>query len=70
MWYHIHALIIVTFKLKHRLQVWHQSCWTLLFLCPDPRLTDYDTLLQNLHDLKEGKPVQVPVYDFKSSSRI
>ncbi|KAK7275088.1 hypothetical protein RIF29_16195 [Crotalaria pallida] len=35
----------------------------------DPRLTDYDTLLQNLHDLKEGKPVQVPVYDFKSSSR-
>ncbi|KAK7306986.1 hypothetical protein VNO77_39656 [Canavalia gladiata] len=36
----------------------------------DPRLTDYDTLLQNLHDLKEGKPVQVPIYDFKSSSRI
>ncbi|KHN29899.1 Uridine-cytidine kinase C [Glycine soja] len=35
----------------------------------DPRLTDYDTLLQNLHDLKEGKPVQVPIYDFKSSSR-
>ncbi|RDX91105.1 Uridine-cytidine kinase C, partial [Mucuna pruriens] len=36
----------------------------------DPRLTDYDALLQNLHDLKEGKPVQVPIYDFKSSSRI
>ncbi|KAK2429873.1 Inorganic pyrophosphatase ttm2 [Trifolium repens] len=36
----------------------------------DPRLTDYDTLLQNLHDLKEGKTVQVPIYDFKSSSRI
>ncbi|XP_061340725.1 inorganic pyrophosphatase TTM2 [Gastrolobium bilobum] len=35
----------------------------------DPRLTDYETLLQNLHDLKEGKPVQVPIYDFKSSSR-
>ncbi|KAL5179495.1 Uridine-cytidine kinase C [Glycine soja] len=35
----------------------------------DPRLTDYDTLLQNLHNLKEGKPVQVPIYDFKSSSR-
>ncbi|KAJ1412047.1 P-loop containing nucleoside triphosphate hydrolase [Sesbania bispinosa] len=35
----------------------------------DPRLTDYDTLLQNLHDLKEGKPAQVPIYDFKSSSR-
>lgn len=36
----------------------------------DPRLTDYDTLLQNVSDLKAGKPVQVPVYDFKSSSRI
>lgn len=35
----------------------------------DPRLTDYDTLLQNLQDLKDGKPVQVPIYDFKSSSR-
>ncbi|XP_047312009.1 inorganic pyrophosphatase TTM1-like [Impatiens glandulifera] len=36
----------------------------------DPRLTDYDTLLENIHGLKEGKPVQVPIYDFKSSSRI
>ncbi|KAM6548244.1 hypothetical protein CsatB_019920 [Cannabis sativa] len=36
----------------------------------DPRLTDYDTLLQNVSDLKEGKEIQVPVYDFKSSSRI
>ncbi|GMJ09596.1 triphosphate tunnel metalloenzyme 2 [Hibiscus trionum] len=35
----------------------------------DPRLTDYDTLLQNVHDLKEGKDVQVPIYDFKTSSR-
>lgn len=35
----------------------------------DPRLTDYDTLLQNVHDLKAGKEVQVPIYDFKSSSR-
>lgn len=35
----------------------------------DPRLTDYDTLLKNLHDLKEGKDVEVPIYDFKSSSR-
>ncbi|MBA0863712.1 hypothetical protein Goshw_024848, partial [Gossypium schwendimanii] len=34
-----------------------------------PRLTDYDTLLQNVHDLKEGKDVQVPIYDFKTSSR-
>ncbi|CAN2060747.1 unnamed protein product [Malus fusca] len=35
----------------------------------DPRLTDYDTLLQNVNDLKAGKQVEVPVYDFKSSSR-
>lgn len=35
----------------------------------DPRLTDYDTLLKNVHDLKAGKQVEVPVYDFKSSSR-
>ncbi|MED6126600.1 Inorganic pyrophosphatase ttm2 [Stylosanthes scabra] len=35
----------------------------------DPRLTDYETLLQNLHDLRAGKAVQVPIYDFKSSSR-
>ncbi|KAG0491467.1 hypothetical protein HPP92_004865 [Vanilla planifolia] len=35
----------------------------------DPRLTDYDTLLENLHDLKEGKAVEVPIYDFKSSCR-
>nr|XP_009410716.1 PREDICTED: uridine-cytidine kinase C [Musa acuminata subsp. malaccensis] len=36
----------------------------------DPRLTDYDTLLENIHGLKEGKSVQVPIYDFKLSSRI
>ncbi|KAK7292134.1 hypothetical protein RIF29_07853 [Crotalaria pallida] len=36
----------------------------------DPRLTDYDTLLQNIQGLKAGKAVQVPIYDFKSSSRI
>ncbi|XP_028768634.1 inorganic pyrophosphatase TTM2 [Neltuma alba] len=36
----------------------------------DPRLTDYDTLLQNLQDLKAGKSAEVPIYDFKSSSRI
>ncbi|XWS47890.1 hypothetical protein CRYUN_Cryun13aG0024800 [Craigia yunnanensis] len=35
----------------------------------DPRLTDYNTLLENIHGLKAGKPVQVPIYDFKSSSR-
>nr|XP_043608414.1 inorganic pyrophosphatase TTM2-like [Erigeron canadensis]XP_043608415.1 inorganic pyrophosphatase TTM2-like [Erigeron canadensis] len=36
----------------------------------DPRLTDYDTLLKNINDLKEGKAVEVPIYDFKSSTRI
>ncbi|KAG2667200.1 hypothetical protein I3760_15G101100 [Carya illinoinensis] len=36
----------------------------------DPRLTDYDTLLENIRDLKAGKPAQVPIYDFKTSSRI
>ncbi|KAG6539240.1 hypothetical protein ZIOFF_004395 [Zingiber officinale] len=36
----------------------------------DPRLTDYDTLLENIRGLKEGKSVQVPIYDFKSSSCI
>ncbi|GAB2280140.1 Inorganic pyrophosphatase ttm2 [Dionaea muscipula] len=35
----------------------------------DPRITDYDTLLQNINDLKGGKEIQVPIYDFKSSSR-
>ncbi|KAK4426908.1 Inorganic pyrophosphatase TTM1 [Sesamum alatum] len=36
----------------------------------DPRLTDYDTLLENIRGLKAGSPVQIPIYDFKSSSRI
>ncbi|XP_064942048.1 inorganic pyrophosphatase TTM2-like isoform X2 [Musa acuminata AAA Group] len=36
----------------------------------DPRLTDYDTLLENIRGLREGKSIQVPIYDFKSSSRI
>ncbi|XP_022135192.1 uridine-cytidine kinase C isoform X1 [Momordica charantia] len=36
----------------------------------DPRLTDYDTLLENIHGLREGKSVQVPIYDFKTSSRV
>ena len=35
----------------------------------DPRLTDYDTLLQNIHDLKAGKVVKLPIYDFKLSKR-
>ncbi|KAG6765776.1 hypothetical protein POTOM_029833 [Populus tomentosa] len=35
----------------------------------DPRLTDYDMLLKNVLDLKDGKPVEVPIYDFKLSTR-
>ncbi|KAB5544687.1 hypothetical protein DKX38_012799 [Salix brachista] len=35
----------------------------------DPRLTDYDILLKNVLDLKAGKSAEVPIYDFKSSSR-
>lgn len=36
----------------------------------DPRITDYDTLLANLTDLKAGKSTQVPIYDFKESRRV
>ncbi|KAJ4875074.1 Phosphoribulokinase / Uridine kinase family [Raphanus sativus] len=36
----------------------------------DKRLTDYDKLLDNIHGLKDGQSVQVPIYDFKSNSRI
>ncbi|KAG2443404.1 hypothetical protein HXX76_001762 [Chlamydomonas incerta] len=36
----------------------------------DPRLTDYDTLLRNLTDLRDGKEVQIPIYDFRSSRRV
>jgi uridine kinase len=35
----------------------------------DPRLTDYELLNQNLSDLKEGKTIEAPVYDFKQSRR-
>lgn len=36
----------------------------------DPRLTDYDLLLENLNDLRAGKDVEVPIYDFKLSRRV
>jgi len=36
----------------------------------DPRITDYELLLSNLRDLKEGRPAMTPVYDFKTSSRV
>lgn len=35
----------------------------------DPRLTDYDLLLENLGHLRAGKSAQVPHYDFKQSKR-
>ena len=36
----------------------------------DPRLTDYDLLLKNIKNLKEGRDIQAPIYDFKTSSRV
>jgi len=36
----------------------------------DPRLTDYDLLMENLRDLKAGKTVETPVYSFKESKRV
>lgn len=44
--------------------------FTILFFVAEPRLTDYDTLLDNIYGLKYGKSVQIPIYDFKSSSQI
>mmetsp|Transcript_11150 Transcript_11150/g.33431 ORF Transcript_11150/g.33431 Transcript_11150/m.33431 type:complete len:669 (+) Transcript_11150:244-2250(+) len=35
----------------------------------DPRLTDWDLLLENIRDLRAGKPAEVPHYDFKQSKR-
>lgn len=34
----------------------------LLCVCADPRLTDYDTLLNNIQDLKSGRPTQVATF--------
>ena len=36
----------------------------------DERLTDYDTLLANLVDLRAGRPAEVPIYCYKQSRRI
>lgn len=35
----------------------------------DPRLTDYDLLLENIRGLRAGRAVEVPIYDFKQSKR-
>ena len=36
----------------------------------DPRLTDYELLLENIAALRDGKPAEVPIYDFKQSKRV
>lgn len=36
----------------------------------DPRLTDYDTLLDNISCLQRGQPARAPIYDFKASRRV
>ena len=33
----------------------------------DPRLTDYDTLLKNIQDLKSGQPTQVSAAAIRTS---
>ena len=35
----------------------------------DPRLTDWDLLLDNIRDLRAGREAEVPHYDFKQSKR-
>ena len=35
----------------------------------DPGLTDFDLLLANVADLREGRPTLAPVYDFKARQR-
>lgn len=35
----------------------------------DPRLTDYDLLLENLRDLQGERPIASPIYDFRTSTR-
>lgn len=36
----------------------------------DPRLTDYDLLVENIEGLRRGMTVKTPIYDFKTSTRI
>lgn len=36
----------------------------------DPRIIDYDCLMDNLEDLRSGRPTKMPVYDFKQSKRV
>jgi uridine kinase len=36
----------------------------------DPRIIDYDCLMNNLEDLRSGRPTQMPIYDFKQSKRV
>ncbi|KAL0318464.1 UNVERIFIED_CONTAM: Inorganic pyrophosphatase TTM1 [Sesamum angustifolium] len=68
----IYYFLFVTFEIKYRVS---DNSFTFKALLagkerPNPRLTDYDTLLENIRGLKAGSAVQIPIYDFKSSSRI
>ncbi|XRB08281.1 uridine kinase [Pycnococcus provasolii] len=36
----------------------------------DPRLTDYDLLMENLTKLRAGYECEAPIYDFKTSTRV
>ncbi|GBG80950.1 hypothetical protein CBR_g31507 [Chara braunii] len=36
----------------------------------DPRLIDFDTLLENVNTLKAGQAVEIPIYDFRQSRRV
>ena len=36
----------------------------------DPRLPDYDLLLENIAGLRDGRAVDAPIYDFKKSERV
>lgn len=35
----------------------------------DPRLMDFDLLLKNISELKQGKSTEIPLYDFRKSGR-
>lgn len=43
---------------------------TVVALAADPRLTDYELLLENMTALRDGRPAEVPIYDFKQSKRV
>lgn len=36
----------------------------------DPRICDFETLMQNVEDLRASRPTKVPIYDFRQSRRV